>query len=565
MIENDRPISLNDKLKTLKENILNHENDVTENMTRFYGDKPKFIVFLSASDGKTRAHVRNGVGNTLENAWRNAVNQLKKMVKQQKMQPKWVKVDLVQDIQTFTYPDFINHVTSIKRNYFREGIAFDPIFNLAFLEQEVNGNVFFHGLKEKKRAQLAFKNINFYGKKHRGMKYSLKEDMIKDVYTFNTISYFHDEEKEYELLNDWLNNGRRRVDNINRNFLYDLIDRASKFLASQVYDTGKFRYGYFPCFDKEIDHYNILRHASTTYSMVEAYEVTKDLDLKLAIESALHYLVNEGMEVVTGEDGVKRAFVIERVANDEIKLGANAHAILALSKYTTVTGNDKYKEEMNQLAEGILYFQQEKDGSFVHVLQYPDLSVKDVYRTIYYDGEAAFALMRLYEIDENDKWLQATERAFDYFIEAKHWRHGDHWLSYCSNELIKYKQEKKYVEFNLKNAGRRLDFCLTRETTFPTLLELIMASYNMIEKLKKDNMHLDLVEAFDQEKLMRAIEHRVDHQLNGWFCPEVAMYFKNPANILWSFFIRHHSFRVRIDDIEHNISGYCSYYHNIAE
>jgi hypothetical protein len=193
------------------------------------------------------------------------------------------------------------------------------------------------------------------------------------------------------------------------------------------------------------------------------------------------------------------------------------------------------------------------------------LSLKNKFRVIYYDGEASFALMRLYGIDKNERWLNLVEQVFENFIQNRYWQYKDHWLSYCSNELVKYKPEKKYFEFNLKNASGILDFCLTRETTYPTLLELLMATYNLVKKIKSEGLYPEVLLPFDEDKLNRAIEHRVEHQLNGLHFPEVAMYFKVPENILWAFYIRHHSYRSRIDDIEHNISGYCSYLNQIAK
>lgn len=41
-----------------------------------------------------------------------------------------------------------------------------------------------------------------------------------------------------------------------------------------------------------------------------------------------------------------------------------------------------------------------------HLLNYPDLSVKEKFRIIYYDGEERFVLLRLYQKDENELWLK---------------------------------------------------------------------------------------------------------------------------------------------------------------
>ncbi|HGI6266679.1 TPA: poly(glycerol-phosphate) alpha-glucosyltransferase, partial [Staphylococcus aureus] len=70
-------------------------------------------------------------------------------------------------------------------------------------------------------------------------------------------------------------------------------------------------------------------------------------------------------------------------------------------------------------------------------------------------------------------------------------------------------------------------------------------------KVVEDNINESL--------LVETIHHRANYQRSGYFYPEVAMYFKNPKSILGSFFIKHHGYRVRIDDIEHYISGYVKY------
>lgn len=551
-------------LDELKEKILLQEDAVTENTASFFKGKQKYIVFLSFGGEKSRAYVTKGIGNSVETAWKSATDLMKKKMKDTQQNPLWIKADIVAEAKEYSYADFMKYISGIKINYFREGIAFDRLFNVSFLEQEVNANAFIWEIKEgpRKRKQMVWKNINFYLKKNSGKRYSMDESAAERIYTFRTIGFFHDGTKCYSLHNDGLNTGRRRIEKLDEVLLREIIQRSSNFLADQVDERGEFRYGYFPRFDKTVPGYNILRHASTVYAMIEAYEYNQTQKLKDSIQRALEYLLREGIRTFSEHaEAGKAAFVIEKLEGDnsEIKLGANAAAILAFTKYAKVFNDDQYIPTAQALAEGIQFCQNEQDGSFVHILSVPDLSVKEKFRIIYYDGEAAFALMRLYDIDRDEGWLNAVEKAFAYFIDHEYWKHNDHWLSYCSYELVKHRPERKYIDFNLRNAAGILDFCLARETTYPTLLELLMATYSMTEKMKSEALYLEMLETIDYPKLIAAIEHRAAHQLNGLFFPEVAMYFKAPGSILWSFYIRHHSFRTRNDDNEHNISGYCSY------
>ncbi|MFC0202823.1 UDP-N-acetylmuramoyl-tripeptide--D-alanyl-D-alanine ligase [Novosphingobium soli] len=514
---------------------------------------PGFVLFFSFTDGTARATVLTVTAETLDAAWKKGLAQLPERA----ADTRWLRIDWVDAVERTTWQALRQQLRGIKRNYFRLGISLDARFQHAFLETELNANAMLYGGPGEAAAVINEKNFAIYAARRHGLK-ALRFLDEEPVWLFTTRGVFRGEDGTVHALDGGgLDTGRRSVGRLNAPAVESLIAAGSRYLAAQVQEDGRFHYGWHPCFDRPIPSYNALRHASSLYAMLEAWEVTRDALLEKAIAASLDRLTGDLIKPVVLPTGETAAFLVD-VAG-EIKLGGNAVAILALAKHAELTGDHRHMIQMEALAEGILHMQDPGSGRFVHVLAYPDLSVRQEFRIIYYDGEAAFALMRLYRLTGNLRWLEAVESAFEHFIREEHWKAHDHWLSYCVDELTRHRPDERYYRFAIDNFRDHLGFVLERITTFPTLLELMMAAHRTVARLRSDPQLSHVLDGVDLARFYRALHHRAHYLLNGHFWPELAMFYANPAKIVGSFFIRHHAFRVRIDDVEHYLSGLVAY------
>ncbi|MBB5707658.1 UDP-N-acetylmuramoyl-tripeptide--D-alanyl-D-alanine ligase [Sphingopyxis panaciterrulae] len=513
----------------------------------------RFVLFVAFTDATRRAEVFTVTGATAAEAWDRAAAELARR------EPKacWLRVDRVDAVERSSWGGLRSRLKEVKRNYFRLGISLDADFEHAFLETEINANAMLYGGPKQASAVLNEANFCIYAaQRHdlRGMHFVDE----RPIWLFTTKGAFVGEDGVVHALNgDGLDSGRRTIARLDPESISGLIRNGSDYLASQVGPDGRFHYGWHPCFDRPIQSYNSLRHASTLYAMLEAWEVIGDAVLKAAIDRALDHLVTLLIRTAALPNGEQAAFLVD--AGSEIKLGGNAVSILALVKYRELTGDGRHAALLDGLASGIAHMQNPETGRFIHVLTYPALEVKQEFRIIYYEGEAAFALMRLFGLTGDVRWLAAVEKAFGHFIREQHWQAHDHWLSYCVNELTLHRPDEAYFRFGLDNFRDYLDFVLERITTFPTLLELMMAAEKMIARLRADPALAHLLDGVDVPRFYKALHHRAQYLLNGHFWPELAMFFADPRKIAGSFFIRHHAFRVRIDDVEHYLSGLIAY------
>lgn len=525
---------------------------------------PAFTLFFSVTDGQRRAQVLHATGASFDEAWQAGARRASALVQRQQLQSPWLRIDWVQGVGELSLGELEQQLRQVKRNYFRLGLAFDDGFAQALTEQEINANAAFYGGPEVAHAVVNRHNLNLYlQQRFRGHRLPGLAPGDR-VWLLALGGVFCQEDGVvHRLAGSGLDAGRRQLPPLDAAGALAMVRTGAAHLARQVQDNGRFVYGHFPCFDRPIPSYNTLRHASSLYAMAEAWELTRDPALRQAIDRGLRHLTQQLVRDYTLADGRPAAFLVD--VGEEIKLGGNAVALLALVKVSEIAGTAEWLPLMERLATGIAAMQEAATGRFVHVLHAQDLSVKEVSRIIYYDGEAAFGLLRLYAMTRDERWLAVVERAFAHFIAQQHWQAHDHWLSYSVNELTRWRPLEKYFRFGIQNVAGYLDFVLDRKTTFPTLLELMLAAQAMIRRLEGMPALAHLLGEIDLEKFERALHHRANYLQNGYFWPEMAMYFRRPAAIVGAFFIRHHSFRVRIDDVEHYLSGMVAYHRLMAE
>jgi len=567
--------SILEKLSILKQNVID-DIDVKEN--------EKIKCFISVGYKHSRAVVFAGVGNTKDSAFKSAQDRALKFIKTQGAEPPWLKLDVVTMEKSLTIDEFLSLASLIKKFYFKYGISFDEMYNNAFLHQEVNAGALikysdseklapkpnveiaelvgrsYDATSRQVKAEINYTNINTYLRTVRGQVPTISGTDVTEIIIFETKSWFFDEEQLFEMDDEELCISRRKIDNLSADMTKDLLVKISRYLISTVEDNGRFIYGYFSCYNKVISTYNCVRHALGVYSLCETYLVTKDEELLEPIKKSFKYLIEKFIYEVD-----EYAFVVEFESSKEIKLGALGVTILAIAKYLEIFDEkDEYLPLLQRIGNAICYMQNPVTGQFTHVLRYPDLEVIEKFRIVYYSGEAAFALMRIYALDKNERWLKTVHKAFDYFIQHNYWRNYDHWLAYCTNELTAISPDDRYFEFGLKNAFSNLDFIEKRITTWATFLEMLTASNTMIKNIYANDKSY-LLENYDVNRLYRVMKIRAERLLDGIFFPEHAMYFKSPETILYGSFIRHHTFRVRNDDVAHHLSGYCHYLTDVLE
>ncbi|TCM59595.1 hypothetical protein EC844_1412 [Acinetobacter calcoaceticus] len=547
------------ELLILKEKLVSWLNKITIEKNI---NQDRYTVFLSYGNLNQRCKVWSTSDEKLETVTKRLLNFVDKTYQADKTMLNLVKIDVAYNINKKNWKDLVQIVNEQPHNnHFRQSIAFDEKLSISFLEQEIYGKSIIKG--------LVFNEPNFFDevnlndalkKKYPAITHKIKLEKLQNVWVFDTYGAYFEDSEWVELHSTGCENGTRLLNVNKKEHIKSLIIKNAEFLHNEIKDDGKFIYGYFPAYNREIKSYNTVRHCTAIYALLETLEVDDNRQYLEKINLAIQYSIDHFYKEVDGA-----GFMIDNVEDKpEIKLGSNATAIFMFAKYQEITKDSQYQKYAEKLAEGILKMV-DSNGETTHVIDYPSLEVKEKFRIVYYDGEAALGLLRLFQINNDTKLLDKVKLMFEHFITKKYDKYHDHWLSYCTNELTKLCPEEKYFQFGINNYLKHMDFIGDRKTAYATFLEMMMSAYKMIVRMKALGMN-ELYEKAKFEELKKLIELRVQFQrATGYFYPEVAMYMGKPEKIINSFYVRHDRFRTRIDDQEHNLSGYVAYYNFFIE
>lgn len=514
-------------------------------------------LFLSLSDGQSRASVLSAQAASAGLAWQRLLERLDHSELSWPEAWRWLRLDWATDVRKHRWGDLLAELQATKRNYYPRGLAWDPALRSALLEGELLG----HGLLYASGERCCTphpRHLERYSLRRFGQPLRWPDHPDQPFWSFETRAVIGGSDGWRLLEHRFPYRGFRRLEPWSAGTAAALVHSATSYLAQQVDEQGRFCYGRWPCFDRPIPGTNTLRQCSSIYSLWEGWQLTGDPLHRQAAERAQQHVLDHAIHPSPNGGQVLREH------NGELKLGGTAAAILAFGKASELTAAGAHSALIQSLAQGLLAMGRRPDGGLNHVLSSVDGSVLEPFRVIYYDGEALYALLVAHRACGDPALLHAAIELADVYDQAEHWRAHDHWLAYGFAELYRLTRDIAHLRFALRNLEGRLSFIRGRITTYPTLLELCMATRALLESAADDPAAASLLASFDCSRMERALQHRARYLANGFFFPEVAMYMERPASVAGSFFIRHHAFRSRIDDNAHYISGLSAYVRQFA-
>ncbi|HDH96994.1 MAG TPA: AMMECR1 domain-containing protein [Proteobacteria bacterium] len=214
---------------------------------------------------------------------------------------------------------------------------------------------------------------------------------------------------------------------------------AADYLIRHQKDDGSFTYIYYPTFDKEAKTYGFVRHVGTTWGFFLLYKATGEEKYKEAGIKAMKFFEKYIQFPLEAPH-----IAILKYKGRSAALGSMAIAALVLADAPEDVLDEKHRDLRERFGNALLFMQID-DGRFYTYFRQAVSKTIPKKQARYYPGEALLALVKLYEVTQDKKWLDAAIKSADYQVE-EFWRTGrpDNWSIQALSRLYRIVKDPKY-------------------------------------------------------------------------------------------------------------------------
>jgi len=234
---------------------------------------------------------------------------------------------------------------------------------------------------------------------------------------------------------------------------------GGRFLVAHLAANGRYIYEHELSTGAQTDPlrssaYSMPRHAGTTYFLAELYRITKEEWLREPIERAFAHLAEllaKGRCGATLPDGTEIDCVIDKTES-VAQLGSTALSVVALAEYQRATGDTRYLPLATKFTSFLLYMQR-PDGSFRHLYDPAKKQYDDKAELLYYSGEAALALARMYVVTKDQRYAEAARKGLEWLVDWYDFFMGgffygeEHWTCIAAEAAYPAADNPEYKEF----------------------------------------------------------------------------------------------------------------------
>lgn len=227
---------------------------------------------------------------------------------------------------------------------------------------------------------------------------------------------------------------------VNQDDLENSILLAMLYIARNIKESGRFVYRNSTNQNKKYSdkYYSSLRHAGTLYSM---YLCEKLLD-KFALQNkrflASEYFIKNYVKKVDNDMYGVVSKPVEEAPELLATSGGTGLGLIALSNLLTEKRVSAHT--LKKMGNFLLFMQNEK-GDFAPSFLLGSKQKSDLHAARYYPGESCLGLLYLYEVDKDEKWLNAAKKGIIRLAERASVKKFDemkfdHWGLLASQKLF---------------------------------------------------------------------------------------------------------------------------------